>query len=70
MTTTSPLIFLDTETTGLSLTDDIWEIAAIRREDDGEDVEYHWFVEHDSTKCEQLPESFLADHHARFPRCA
>ena len=29
---TPPLVFMDTETTGLSLADDIWEFAAIRRE--------------------------------------
>ena len=31
---TPPLVFMDTETTGLSLADDIWEFAAIRREGD------------------------------------
>ena len=34
----SPIVFLDTETTGLSLDDDVWEFAAIRREDDGRET--------------------------------
>lgn len=63
----SALIFLDTETTGLSLDDDIWEIAAIRREPDGSQIEHHWFIEHSTQKCGQLPASFLADHQSRFP---
>ena len=63
---TTPLVFLDTETTGLSLDDDIWEFAAIRRED-GAETELHLFIEHDWDKCQKLPESFRADHLARFP---
>jgi hypothetical protein len=62
------IIFMDTETTGLALTDDIWEFAAIRREDDGTETEHHLFIEHSSDKCEALPESFQVDHRARFPR--
>lgn len=62
----APLVFLDTETTGLTLDDDIWEIAAIRRDPDGTETELHLFVEHDVTKCGALPERFLADHRARF----
>lgn len=63
----SALVFLDTETTGLSLEDDIWEIAAVRREEDGSETELHLFVEHNPWKCGTLPESFRADHSARFP---
>jgi len=63
----TPLCFIDTETTGLSLDDDIWEFAAIRRESDGTQVEHHFFIQHETAKCSQLPESFLADHKARFP---
>jgi len=63
----SILVFLDTETTGLSLDDDIWEFAAIRREADGSQTEHHLFVEHETTKCARLPESFRADHRRRFP---
>jgi hypothetical protein len=61
------IVFLDTETTGLSLTDDIWEFAAIRREPDGAETELHLFIEHDERKCGRLPESFLTDHLKRFP---
>lgn len=63
----APIIFLDTETTGLELDDDIWEFAAIRREDDGTETEHHWFVDHAASKCKQLPADFLEDHHNRFP---
>ena len=64
----SALVFMDTETTGLDLDDDIWEFAAIRREEDGTEAFHHLFVEHDLRKAEYLPESFRADHKARFPR--
>lgn len=64
---TGPICFLDTETTGLSLDDDIWEIAAIRRGPDGTERELHLFVDHDEAKCARLPEAFLSDHHARYP---
>jgi hypothetical protein len=63
----SALVFLDTETTGLSLYDDIWEFAAIRRDPDGTETELHLFLEHDVIKCKRLPESFRADHERRFP---
>jgi len=62
----SALVFMDTETTGLSLDDDIWEFAAIRREEDGTETELHIFIEHDRDKCRQLPMSFLQDHYDRF----
>nr|WP_161387588.1 exonuclease domain-containing protein [Enterococcus hirae] len=58
---------MDTETTGLSLDDDIWEFAAIRREVDGSESETHLFIQHDLDKCASLPEQFYADHKARFP---
>lgn len=61
------IVFLDTETTGLSLDDDIWEFAAIRRETDGTESEHHLFIQHDTGKCAQLPDSFLADHTSRWP---
>lgn len=63
----SDLIFLDTETTGLRLDDDIWEFAAIRRFADGTEDGLHLFIEHDWAKCSHLPEPFMADHQARFP---
>lgn len=63
----SAMVFLDTETTGLSLDDDIWEFAAIRREADGTQTEHHMFIEHDAMRCANLPESFRADHRKRYP---
>jgi len=64
---TAPLVFLDTETTGLSLDDDIWEFAGIRRDPDGGEDVLHLFIDHDWKKCRELPASFRADHLARFP---
>lgn len=61
------LVFLDTETTGLTLDDDIWELAAIARDDDGGERTHHMFIQHDVTRCGALPEPFLMDHRARFP---
>lgn len=65
---TAPLVFLDTETTGLSLDDDIWEFAGIRRHPDGREIELHLFIDHDREKCARLPESFFADHRHRYRR--
>ena len=62
----SALVFMDTETTGLSPTDDIWEFAGIRREDDGTQTELHLFIKHDVQKCLLLPESFRTDHAIRW----
>jgi hypothetical protein len=62
----SAIVFMDTETTGLTLTDDIWEFAGIRREENGNTSELHMFIEHDVTKCHNLPPSFHADHGARW----
>lgn len=62
-----PIVFLDTETTGLSLDDDIWEFAAIRREEDGTERTVHLFLQHSTLKCQQLPERFRIDHERRFP---
>lgn len=63
----SALIFLDTETTGLDYFDDIWEVAAIRRELDGTETEHHWMLPHDEARCAELPEPFFSDHFDRFP---
>jgi hypothetical protein len=60
------IVFLDTETTGLSLTDDIWDFAAIVREPGESDREIQTYIRHDITKAERLPESFLADYRARY----
>ena len=68
---TAPLVFMDTETTGLSLDDDIWEFAGIRRDPDGTETELHLFIEHDEHKCRQLPKSFRDDHERRYdPKAA
>jgi DNA polymerase III epsilon subunit-like protein len=40
----SKLVFLDTETTGLSDRAEVWEIGAILREPDQPDVEYAWQI--------------------------
>lgn len=61
------IAFVDTETTGLSLEDDIWEFAAIIREPDGSEHQHHMFIEHDTQRCNTLPPQFLADHQRRFP---
>jgi hypothetical protein len=60
------IVFLDTETTGLSLTDDVWDFAAIVREPGESDREVQTFIRHDEGKAEQLPEAFLADYRARY----
>lgn len=62
----SPLIFLDTETTGLALDDDIWEIAVIKRYPDGYEETWLFQVEHDSDRCAKLPDSFREDHRRRY----
>lgn len=70
-TTRGPaLVFMDTETTGLALTDDIWEFAAIRREPDGQYAAHHLFIEHSIEKCVQLPAEFLQDHENRYNHMA
>ena len=70
----TPVVFMDTETTGLALDDDIWEFAAIRREPDGSESSVHYFVKHNhlnvGARCKSLPESFRADHDARYDQQA
>jgi DNA polymerase III epsilon subunit-like protein len=61
------VVFLDTETTGLSPDDQIWEFAAIRRFDSGIESELHLFIAHDETRAQFLPTSFFKDYKARFP---
>lgn len=64
---TAPLIFLDCETTGLDpYRHDIWEVAAVRRDVDGTEREYHAFVDHDVSQADALPDSFRLDHVARY----
>ena len=62
----SALVFMDTETTGLSPADDIWEFAGIRREEDGSQTDLHLFIAHDGARCAALPQSFRDDHMARW----
>lgn len=63
----APLIFLDCETTGLDpYRHDIWEVAAVRRDVDGTEREYHAFVDHDVSQADALPDSFRLDHVARY----
>jgi len=66
---TAPLLFLDTETTGLDHDDEVWEIAAIRRER-GLETPFHTFVMHDTSRAAALPESFRLDHATRFDPAA
>lgn len=66
----TPIVFLDVETTGLGREDQIWEIAAVRRDVDGSvvtETELHLFVEHNEDLCHTLPEPFRTDHRTRFP---
>jgi len=62
----APLVFLDTETTGLDPEDHIWEIAAVRVDPDGMHTEFHAFVIHDYARAQHLPDQFRADHAARY----
>ncbi|QFG13484.1 DnaQ-like DNA polymerase III subunit [Gordonia phage Powerball] len=58
--------FVDTETTGLTIDDEVWEFAAILRRDDGTESTVHLHIEHDWHLADDLPEKFHADHDARF----
>lgn len=61
-----PIVFMDTETTGLSPSDHIWEWAAVRREDDGRESTFHCFLRHNQALAEKLPEPFRTDHDTRY----
>jgi hypothetical protein len=63
---TAPIVFLDTETFGLDVADPVWEVAAVRRDPDGTETEYHAFVMHDPAAAQALPESFRTDHDTRY----
>lgn len=66
MPITGPLVFLDTETTGLDpFTDHIWEIAAVIVAD-GAVTEYQMFVEHDVDLVAALPDAYRRDHATRY----
>ena len=61
------IVSIDTETLGLAVHHPIWELALIRREPDGAQVEHHWYVRHDPTKGDpSLPDGFRADYEARY----
>lgn len=62
----APIVFMDTETCGLRLSDPIWEFAAIRREADGSEMPFHCFIEHDVKRAELMPEEFRIDHDTRY----
>ncbi len=65
--TNPPIVSLDTETLGLAVHHPIWELALIRREPDGAQVEHQWYVKHDPTKGDpDLPDSFRADYETRY----
>ncbi|MCR8897267.1 hypothetical protein NWF34_09935 [Gordonia sp. GONU] len=58
--------FVDTETTGLTVEDEIWEFAAIIRRADGTESTVHLHIDHGWGLVDDLPEKFRADHDARF----
>ena len=62
----APIAFVDTETTGLGLDADIWEVAIIRRDPGKPDDLIRLLVEHDQENAARLPERFRADHDARY----
>lgn len=64
---TSPIVFCDTESTGLLPDDEVWEFAGRRRDPDGTVQDLHLFIEHDKNKAELLPPSFYHDYRARYP---
>ena len=61
-----PIVSIDTETLGLAIEHPIWELALIRREPDGAQVEHHWFVQHEAADLGDLPESFRTDYETRY----
>ena len=48
----SPLVFLDTETTGVHPEREVWEVGMIRREPDGTERETHLFVAVDLSRAD------------------
>lgn len=67
-----PICYVDIETTGLSARDYIWELSVLRVEGtdtpnpERYDEAYTTFVKHDVAKAEFFPDSFRADHDARY----
>lgn len=62
----APLIFLDSETTGLTYDDEIWDLALIRRDTSGVETAVQTFVAHDVRKSQRLPHAFLQDYRQRY----
>lgn len=62
----APLVFLDTETTGTGPLDEIWELAAVRRDPDGTQTELLIQVDHNLSRGWDLPEHFRVDRARRF----
>lgn len=66
-TPTSPVVFLDLETTGLSPGwDQPWELAYRMRSPNGNETADSWFIKHDQEKARFLPEPFYADYQKRY----
>lgn len=63
---TAPIVFLDTETTGLSPDAHIWELAMIRRQTSGKMEKMEGFVQHDVRLANNLPQRFREDHQRRY----
>mgnify|MGYP000709262216 CR=1 FL=1 len=63
---TAPIVFLDTETTGLGEDDEVWEIAAVRRDPGGEVDGLHLLIAHDVRKVMNLDQRFRVDWATRY----
>lgn len=63
----SDIVFMDTETLGLDPDAPIWEFAAIRREWDGTERQFHCFIDHYPLPwIDTLPDAFASDYRARY----
>lgn len=67
----NPIVFMDTETLGLDPDAPVWEFAAIRREPDGRETEYHAFFDHELVTAQgswldTLDTPFQADYNNRY----
>lgn len=61
------IVFMDTETLGLHPDAPIWEFAAIRRTEAGEETQYHFFIDHYPLPWyDSLPEQFQQDYRDRY----
>ena len=66
MMITGDVVFLDTETTGLGADDQPWEIAAVRRKQDGTEQSLLLQVRHNRKRALDLPDTFRTDYLARY----